>query len=209
MFVGEFHVPTYAIWQGTTDLLPAYRYHRRFLQLLQCHHPGRWALKAPSHLGRLKELFTVYPDARVVITHRDPLRVIGSLSSLMATLQRMRSDHVDYDSMVKGMAFGFHYLVEKVMKQRAEGSLPNDRVIDVRYADLVKDPVGTVQKLYERWGIPFKKEIAQRIERRLADQKHGQGGGHRYSFDATGLNRAEQREKFTKYLQRYDVAAEE
>jgi hypothetical protein len=95
------------------------------------------------------------------------------------------------------------------MKQRDEQKLANDQIIDVRYADLTRDPVGTVSVLYERWGMPFKQEIAERIRRRLTEQKHGQGGGHRYSFAETGLDRAEQREKFTKYLQRYDVAAEE
>jgi len=209
MFVGEFHVPSYAVWTGTTDLLPAYRYHRRFLQLLQWRHPGRWVLKAPSHLGRLQELFAVYPDARVVITHRDPLRVIGSLASLMATLQRMRSDHVDYDAMVQGMAFGFHYLVGKVMKQRDAGAVPNARIVDVRYADLVRDPVGTVRRLYEGWGLPFDEPLAARIRQRLAGRQHGQRGAHRYSFADTGLDLAEQREKFAAYLQRYGVPAEE
>jgi hypothetical protein len=209
MFVGEFHVPSYAVWTGTTDLLPAYRYHRRFLQLLQWRHPGRWVLKAPSHLGRLQELFAVYPDARVVITHRDPLRVIGSLASLMATLQRMRSDHVDYDAMAQGMAFGFHYLVEKVMTQRDAGSVPNERVVDVRYVDLVRDPVGTVRRLYEGWGLPFDEPLAARIRQRLAGQQHGQRGAHRYSFADTGLDLAEQRAKFSAYLGRHGIAAEE
>ncbi|HWP66959.1 MAG TPA: sulfotransferase [Candidatus Limnocylindria bacterium] len=208
MFVGEFNVPSYAVWQATIDLLPAYRYHRRFLQLLQWRHPGRWVLKAPSHLGRLRELFTVYPDARVVITHRDPLRVIGSLASLMATLQRMRSDHVDYDRMVQGMAFGFHYLVEKVMKQRAEGKLPAAQIADVRYADLVRDPVATVRTLYERWNIPFTETVADRIRRRLADQRHGQGSRHHYSFDQTGLDRTEQRQRFANYMAQYELPLE-
>jgi hypothetical protein len=209
MFIGEFHVPSYAMWTGTTDLLPAYRYHRRFLQLLQWRHPGRWALKAPSHLSRLKELFAVYPDARVAITHRDPLRVIGSLASLMATLHRMRSDHVDYRGMVEGMAFGFSYLVDKMMKQRDTGVGHDGRIVDVRYADLVRDPVGTVRSLYERWGMAFDETLAARIRQRLAAQKHGQKGAHRYSFAETGLELATQRAKFAAYLERYGIPAEE
>jgi hypothetical protein len=209
MFVGEFNVPSYAVWTGTTDLTPAYQYHRRFLQLLQWRHPGRWVLKAPSHLGHLHQLFAVYPDARVVVTHRDPLRVIGSLASLMATLQRMRSDHVDYPAMVGGMAFGFAYLVRKVMKQRAAGVVPDDRIVDVRYTDLVRDPVGTVRGLYAGWGLPFDEAIAERIRRRLAAQQHGTQGTHRYTFADTGLDLAEQRAKFAAYLERYDLPAEE
>jgi hypothetical protein len=208
MFVGEFNVPSYAIWNATTDLAPAYAYHRRFLQLLQWRHPGRWVLKAPSHLAHLVQLFGTYPDARVVITHRDPLRVIGSLGSLMATLQRMRSDHVDYPGMVAGIAFGFAYLVNKLMRQRDEGHLPAGQIADVRYADLVRDPIGTVRSLYARWGLAFDDALAERIRRRLARQQHGAGGGHRYSFADTGLDLAEQRAKFAPYLACYDIAPE-
>jgi hypothetical protein len=166
-------------------------------------------LKAPSHLGHLPQLFATYPDARVVVTHRDPLRVIGSLASLMATLQRMRSDQVDYRGMVEGIAFGFAYLVQKVMKQRDVGAVPNDRIIDVRYADLLRDPVGTVRNLYERWQLPFDRRLEERIRHRLVAQQHGQKGGHRYSFAETGLDLAAQRAKFAAYLERYGIPAEE
>jgi hypothetical protein len=208
MFVGEFNVPSYAIWNATTDLAPAYAYHRRFLQLLQWRHPGRWVLKAPSHLAHLVPLFATYPDARVVVTHRDPLRVIGSLGSLMATLQRMRSDHVDYPGMVAGIAFGFAHLVQKLMRQRDEGLVPAGQITDVRYADLVRDPVGTVRGLYARWGLAFDEALAERIRARLARQQHGAGGGHRYAFEDTGLDLAAQREQFAAYLARYDIAPE-
>ncbi|HER19608.1 MAG TPA: sulfotransferase [Chromatiales bacterium] len=207
MFVGEFDIPSYTIWNGTADMRPAYDYHRRFLRLLQWRNRGeRWALKAPSHLSHLTELFATYPDARVVVTHRDPLRVIGSLASLMATLRRMRSDHVDYDAIAGQMAFGFEYLTARVMEQRDEG-LAGD-VIDVRYADLVEDPVATVRSLYETWDLPFDAAHAQRIRRRLASRENGQGGGHRYSFTDTGLERAEQRAKFAAYMQRYRIPEE-
>ncbi len=63
----------------------------------------------------------------MVITHRDPLRVIGSLCNLMAALHWMRSDHVDYDAIVRAMSFGFPFLAERVMKQRDAGEVPNER----------------------------------------------------------------------------------
>ncbi len=208
MFVGEFNIPSYAIWNGTTDLTPAYAYHRRMLQLLQYRHPGRWVLKAPSHLAHLPNLFAEYPDARVVVTHRDPLRVIGSLGNLMGTLQRMRSDHVDYPSRVAQIAFGFSFLLQRVLQQLDRGLIPADRVKDVRYLDLVRDPVGTVRRLYADWGQPFREDFARRIDTHLAAQKHGAHGGHRYSFSDTGLNLDEQRAAFAAYMQRFDVASE-
>jgi len=208
MFVGEFDVPSYAIWNATTDAAPAYACHRRFLQLLQWRHPGRWVLKAPSHLAHLPALFATYPDARVVVTHRDPLRVIGSLGSLMATLQRMRSDRVDYAALVAGIAFGFAHLVARVMRDRDAGAVPAERIADVRYADLVADPVGTVRRLYAGWGLAFSNDLAARIEARLVAQAHARPPAHRYTFADTGLDRDEQRTKFAAYLERYRIPAE-
>jgi len=152
MFTGESHVPSYTLWLHGQDLAPLYAYHRRLLQLLQSRHRGQWVLKAPSHVGQLPALFREYPDAQVVITHRDPLRVIGSLCNLMAALHWMRSDHVDYDAIVRAMSFGFPFLCERVMKQRDAGEVPNERIADVLYRDLVRDPIGTVRALYARWG---------------------------------------------------------
>lgn len=207
MFVGEFHIPSYAIWSGTSDLQPAYDYHRRFLRLLQWRHRGeRWALKAPSHLSRMSELFATYPDARVVITHRDPLRVIGSLASLMATLHRMRSDHVDYGAIAAQMAFGFDYLTAKVMQQRDQGLRGN--VIDILYADLVHDPVATVRALYATWDLHFTETHAERIRAHLADRGHADGSAHRYDFADTGLDRDQQRAVFRRYMERYDIPEE-
>src|SRR5262249_57479292 len=87
MWTGRFHIPSFAIWMGTHDLRPAYAYHKRLLQLLQWrYHKARWVLKAPSHLGRLRILFEVYPDARVVITHPDPLPVLASPPNFITSL---------------------------------------------------------------------------------------------------------------------------
>ncbi len=210
MWVGKFNIQSYAIWNGTTDRAPAYAWHRKTLQLLQWRHPGRWVLKAPSHLSQLPALFAEYPDARVVMTHRDPLRVLGSLGSLMATLQRMRSDHVDYQRRVAEMAFGFAFLLGRVMKERDAGRIPTDRITDIRYQDLVRNPVGTVRALYAGWGLPFTAEHERRIRARLDAQGHGSvRATHSYAFADTGLDLAEQRTAFRAYLERFGIPAEE
>src|SRR6185436_8327997 len=131
---------------------PAYDYHRRMLQLLQSRHRGeRWALKAPSHLHNLPLLFATYPDARVIITHRDPLQQLGSLSNLMATIRWIRSNQVDYDGIVRSMGMGFKFQLAHMTKLRDEGAVPNPQILDVRYADLVADPVATVASIYRHF----------------------------------------------------------
>jgi hypothetical protein len=209
MFTGEFHVPSYTLWLHTQDLAPLYAYHRRMLQLLQSRHRGEgWVLKAPSHLGQLPALFREYPDARVVITHRDPLRVIGSLCNLMAALHWMRSDHVDYDAIVRAMSFGFPFLCERVMKQRDAGEVPAERIADVRYGDLVREPLATIAALYRRLGRSLSAEAEARMRAFLEDHRQAKRGAHEYAFESTGLERAAERAKYAAYLERYGIPAE-
>jgi hypothetical protein len=209
MFIGSYYVPSYAVWTSTADPKPAYDYHRKFLQLLQWRHRGeRWVLKAPSHLAHLPQLFATYPDARVVITHRDPLRVLGSLCNLMATLHWMRSDVVNYDFICSSMAFGFARLVKRVMKQRDGGQLPNDQIYDVRYGDLIQDPIGTVRRLYDHWGVALTNGAEDAMHNYLAAKPKGRRGLHEYSFADTGLDLASERAKYAEYQERYRVPSE-
>jgi len=209
MFTGEFHVPSYTLWLHTQDPAPLYAYHRRLLQLLQSRHRGeRWVLKAPSHLGQLPALFRAYPDAHVVITHRDPLRVIGSLCNLMAALHWMRSDHVDYDAIVRAMSFGFPFLCERVMQQRDAGELPEGRVHDVLYRDLVREPIESVRTLYAGFGRALSQGAEARMRAFLDERRSAKRGAHDYAFETTGLDRDSERKKYAAYLERYGIPSE-
>ena len=84
-FFGLLRVPGFVDWYRGCDFRPGYDYHRLCLQLLQSRAPGRWSLKAPGHLHALDALTAVYPDARLIVTHRDPLGVVPSAASLSAT----------------------------------------------------------------------------------------------------------------------------
>src|SRR5262245_21776230 len=95
-FTSMYDVPSYSRWCETQDARPRYELHRRFLQHLQHHCRGeRWVLKAPFHLRHLDALLSVYPDARVIMTHREPLEVLGSECSLIATLRLTFTDTID------------------------------------------------------------------------------------------------------------------
>ena len=138
------------------------------LQTLQRVTPApttRWVLKAPSHLSALPLVFATYPDAKVVITHRDPLRVIGSLADLMATLHHMHSEQVDHAVLVEFMAMGLEVQMDEVTAERDAGTLPADQIADVIYDDLTTDPVGTIERLYAGWGWPVTRRIRRRPRR--------------------------------------------
>lgn len=209
MFLGEFNCPSYAIWQSGIDKSPLYDFHRKVLQLLQSHHAGeRWVLKAPSHLSQLPTLFATYPDARVVITHRDPLKVVGSLANMMATLLSMRSDDVDYDVIIQLIAFGSGMQLDEISAQIDAGALPGDQITNVIYRDLVDDPIGCVHRLYDGWDIEVSPQFETALERCVADRAVRRHGSHEYRFEDTGLDLATERARVADYQRRYGVPSE-
>lgn len=208
-FSGVLQIPSYARWLVRSDPRPAFRFHRRMLQLLgwRCG-PEQWLLKAPSHLAVLPALFSIYPDARVVLTHRDPARTVPSTISLMATLRHMRRDDVDVDRLAAQLADGMALGLDAVMHWRAQGEVPDDRFYDLRYADLMADPVGALRRLYASWDRELDDATAQRVERYLAARPREQHGPHRYDLSTFGIDADALRARYARYRAQYDVPEE-
>ena len=208
-FMGSYPVPSYARWLARAELEPVFHAHRRFLQLLQWRCPGeRWVLKSPSYLAKLPKFFAEYPDAYVILTHRDPLKVLPSLVSLMATLRWMHSDTVDVDAVVKTAVSGTAIAMDYVMQWRDDGTLPNDRIIDVRFEDLVNDPWPTLHEVYRRIGAPLTSDAEQRMHAYLEASPRERHGRHDYEFGDTGLDLAGTRARFAAYQARYGITSE-
>jgi hypothetical protein len=215
MFTGLYNVPSYTMWKSGADQTPAYDWHRRMLQTLQwnprsdCKEPASWVVKAPSHLGALPLVIATYPDARIVMTHRDPLRVVGSLADTMATLHWMHSDRVAHATLVEFLCMGVEIQMNGVTAVRDTGALPEEQIIDVRYCDLVADPIGTVTGLYRRWGLELSDDTRSRLQA-YEEARHRDRGreGHRYRFEDTGLDLAEHRALVAGYQERFGVPSE-
>jgi hypothetical protein len=209
-FTGAHDIPTYARWMFGADVEPAYRFHRDMLKLLQSKFScERWLLKAPSHLGVLPTLFSVYPDARVIVTHRDPARTVGSTISLMATLRKMRSDYVNREALAEQLAFGIPMSLENLVRWREEGTVPDEQFVDVSFSALMSDPFDTLRGLYSRLGREFSSEIEDRMRAYLAAKPRGKFGKHRYDLADFGLDAIEVRGRCSNYMERYRVAPEE
>ena len=211
MYTGLYNVAGYTMWRSDQDQTPIYDWHKRHLQTLQwvAERPTpRWVVKAPSHLSALPLLFATYPDARVVITHRDPLRVIGSLADLMATLHYMHSDHVDHAVLVEFMAMGLEMQMDHVAAERDARAVPVDQIADVVYKDLVADPVEVIERLYAGWDLPVTPGFRTALEAYLAARHRGRAGGHDYSFADTGLDLATHRALVAPYQERFAVPSE-
>jgi len=141
-------------------------------------------LKAPSHLSQLRTLFAVYPDARVVLIHRDPLKTVPSTISLMGTLKSMRSGHADVDSLAHFVPLGYGMMLDDAIDARANGELPDERFVDVRYGDLMGSPVATLEGVYEQLGLPWPVAMGAAVEGHLARRpKDARGAHHRQCRD--------------------------
>ncbi|ORA14777.1 sulfotransferase family protein [Mycobacterium asiaticum] len=209
IFSVQYRLPSYYRWLlNDADHAGAYRYHRIFLQHLQSGVPGQWLLKSPAHLWQLDALFTEYPDALIVQTHRDPLNVISSIAALTHHLRRMGSDESEiaecaaqsYEEIVVGL--------EREMALRDSGRIPVDRVIDVHYADFINDPWTTIGGIYRKLGRELRPDTEARMRDFLAAHP-GDGGRGRYTWSDTGLDADEVRDRVRAYQDRYAVPTEQ
>jgi hypothetical protein len=201
-------VPDYSAYLATAADWPAtYRYHRRLLKLLQWKSPRqRWLLKAPPHMWHLETLFEAFPDAQVIHTHRDPLRTMASGASLLATIRAMRSDKpfdaAGVDKMLKPEATAAG--LNKVIDQMEAGTLPSGQIFPSLYADLMRDPVSALCRLYGRMGLAFDAATETRIRRFLDAKPKGKFGAHRYATSDDPAVRA----LFRRYQQYFGVEDE-
>jgi len=202
-----YYVPSYRAWFFRQDLLPAYEYHRRFLQHLQVRQSARrWVLKAPTHMFALPTLLSVYPDALFVQTHRAPLDAMASVSSLITILRRVFSDAVD-PLIVCQEAIGYwSETLDRFLQERDR--LAANRICDLNYIEIRRDPIAAVRRIYEHFGWLLSQKAEQRMRRVVASQAHEQSGLHRYDLSQFGLDPAEGAEAFAAYCERFDLSAQ-
>ena len=164
--------------------------HRLVLQVLQRRFGAvQWVLKSPAHLGALPTILSVYPDARIVVTHRDPLTVLPSVSSLVATLRLAHSDDVDMADIGRYHADLYGGYLDALVAADEQGVLDPARTHHGRYADFVADPMGSVRATYEGVGLDLEPAAEAAMAAHLAERPKGAKGEHRYSFDDLGLDR--------------------
>jgi sulfotransferase family protein len=176
------------------------------LQSLQHGAPHRtWVLKTPVYLMMLDLLFATYPDASVIMTHRDPVRTLTSGLSTIAAVRWLRSDHVDIEKL---NGYGSGMLLLALLERERTGTLPG-RVVHVQFADLMRDPVAAMEQLYDGIGRPFQSVHADKIRDYLAHKPKGKFGAHKYSAEDWGLDPARIRRELAPYIEYYRVPHED
>jgi len=197
-------LPSYLDWLKIQDLRPAYEVHRRFLQHLQWRCPReRWVLKAPAHMFDFEAMFWAYPDACVVMTHRDPIDVTASNASLTATLRAAFSDDVDPFEVGPECSQRWAEAIGKALSSRDRGCAPAERFLDLYYVDLLADPVSAVRKVYAHFELRFPEELKERIQEFLHQNPKDRHGKHHYSLEEFGLNLEEETRRYSSYRERF------
>ena len=209
-FPTVFRVPSYMRWLiGEADMASAYRYHRRFLQLLQWRHPGeRWVLKTPAHTWCLGALFAEYPDATIVQTHRDPLKVLASVASLTEHLQRMVSGQTTIPEQAEEWVDYLELGNNRSVDAREDGTVPADQAVDFLFRDLMADPFAALADLYAEMGLDFTAEAEAGMRAFLAAHPADEHGTHTYSFAATRLDEDQVRARMQRYETYFAVPRE-
>ena len=213
-FDSTYNIPSYRAWLDTdiAGHLPAYRFHRRFLQHLQAQDAAwsadkRWVLKCPDHLFALDALRSVYPDARLVFVHRDPVKVLLSVAKLTEVLRRPFSRHVDPLAIGRQESARWFDGTRRMIAAGDDAGLASP-ICHVHYLDLVSDPVSTVEQVYQHFGMALHPEAAKAMDRFVAARPNGGYGPHRYHFEDHGLDPDAEREKFRPYMLHFGIAPE-
>jgi hypothetical protein len=209
-FTARYRVPSYAAYlDGLPSLGPAYEVHRVVLQILQRRFPRRrWLLKSPVHLRSLGTLLAVYPDARLAVTHRDPVTVLPSTTSLIANLRWAHSDQVDFAEIGHFQRDLLHRELEGLVTACQDGTLDPARTFHVRYDEFMSDPLDAVEGLYTHLDLDLDSTVEEQMCRYLAERPKDVLGTHRYSFAHLHLDPGEERKRFERYQRWFDVPEE-
>lgn len=210
IFAAQWRVTGYTRWLiNDADLGEAYANHRRMLQLLQWRCPAeRWVLKSPGHQWHLEALLREYPDARFVQTHRDPLKVLSSITSLETVLRSMSSDAADPHEIAREWSEWNCEAYDRSVKFRESGAVAPSRVVDLHFRQFVADPLCEIRGIYDRFEIDLQPQSELLMKQYLERNPDDRDGKHVHRFAATGLDIDEERAKVRRYQETFDVESE-
>lgn len=197
---------TYDAWWQAQDEWPAYLYYYRCVQLIGSSEPDkRWLLKNPGHIDNLDLLFAVYPDARVIQTHRDPAHAVPSLVSLLMTLHPLMEDgraEQRGEIMLRREVAKWAKALRRGQRVRDERSA---QMLDVIHADFHGNPMHELERIYAFVGMDIHPELRAAFARRIEEKPELAHGVHRYAIEDYGMTEDEAREPFRDYVERYDL----
>lgn len=199
--------PEYNAWYEGADLVPTYTRHKKLIQLIGSPEPKKpWLLKYPVHMKHLKSFLAVYPDARVIWTHRDPGQVMSSYVSLIAGFRSLNVNHVDKDEIAEEQSQIWSAAAERAIEVRKQ--YPATQFHDIYFKDFIADPVVAVRGAYAKFGIPWQADSETAFRAWSEANPQGKHGAHRHSTKEFGLTPDAIRELFSVYMKHFQLEAE-
>ncbi|MBO9376176.1 sulfotransferase [Sphingomonas histidinilytica] len=200
-FNSTLPLPDYRRWWYEADEEPSYRRYKDNLRLMGARARDRtWLLKNPSHSYGMDAMLRVFPDARVVVLHRNPVETIASGASLIwrngQLFEKAETGPIRLDIFARA--------VERMREARERH--PGVAVLDVHYRDLIADKLGTVRRIYRHFGLTLGAEAEAAMQAFIGDNPQGKHGRHDYSSGEFGITDDQVRERFADYIARHDLA---
>jgi len=215
-----WHIPTYHHYYVQADLTDSYEYYKRMVQLLQAKHneqdqkvqkeekreekrleEKRWVLKAPVHVGYIDTILKLFPDANIVWLHRDPIAAIPSCCSLFGHFRNVSVDDLDAKEVGD---ICLNYWSSQMQQGQKSYEKHKDRVLNIRYEDLIKDPIATVKRTYDYFGIPsYNSEFEDAMKAHLQTNTKDKHGAHSYSLGEFGLDNDKVKAAFADYYKTF------
>jgi hypothetical protein len=207
-FGGDYFIPSYEAWLAECDMESAYRWHERVLKMLQSRcAPNRWMLHSPVHTLGLEGLHRVHPDARFIVTHRDPAKVLGSVCSLIGFRRSLFSEHGDARRLGEQQVEIWVLAMQRAIEFRARHE--DACFADLYFKDLLTDPIAAIERSYASLGVEFTAAARDAMADRAVSHPRGRHGEHRYGLEEFGLEASDVRSRFAFYLDRFDIACEQ
>ena len=216
----SFRCPAWLNLLGVTPSFNAYvartgreislSYAKRVIKVLQWQRPGKqWVLKSPDALLYLPEVLNLFPDARLVWGHRDPIKAMSSMVDMIGTMMWIRSDQklsAAYEEITNPALTA--PMLSQPIKWLESGAVPKAQLCNVQYLDMVRDPVGTVEKIYAFFGMDFSAAAGAAIQRYTQDHPRAARPAHNYSLGSAEQVSAE-RAAFQPYQSYFAVPDEQ
>ncbi len=175
-------------------------------KLLASHRPPhRWLYKAPHHKFHLDAVVAAYPDARFVMTHRDPAKSVPSYASLVSSIFPTAASPAGHDLTRLGPEVSNHLREGMEHAIEARARIGEDRFLDVHHEDLNADPMGTVARVHEFLGLELDAASERVIDEWQRENRTGARGSHRYTPEQFGLSADRIRDEYDFYIRRFDV----
>jgi hypothetical protein len=199
---GFLHVPSYMAWlHNDFDMAPAYRYNRRILKLLQWRcPPRRWVLRSPTNMYSIEALHRVYPDARFIMTHRDPVKAAPSSASLMHQIRSVFLADPEPEALGREVVEGWRVALQRTLEFRDR--IGEEKFFDVSHRDQTRDPLPQIRAIYDWLGWRFDEGMLTRLSHWRDDNPKG---AHRPDPAAFGMDLDRIRANFSFYSERFNA----